>query len=353
MIMKGYTILQVQSSNVNDKQIVPPFVVNMKINGCDTSFEIDSGSTYTLVNENTFKSWPRQPTLSTNQGDLRTYTGEVVNVLGSCDVNVGYRGRALNLPVYIVKGTGPNLLGRGWFKPLQINWPEVFAIARPVTLSLKQVVDSHQELFNEKIGMLKNVKAKLYVETNAKPRFYKPRPLPYILRPKVEAELDKLLNQGIIEAVEHAEWAAPIVVTTNSDSSVRICGDYSVTINTLTKQDRYPLPKIEDLYAKIAGGDKFTKLDLSHAYHQIGLDDEFKKFLTINTHRGLYQYNRLPFGVNSASGIFQRAMDNLVKDIPYTMAYLDDILVTGRNDSEHLQNLDKVLRRLSESGLKL
>ena len=69
--------------------------------------------------------------------------------------------------------------------------------------------------------------------------------------------------------------------------------------------------------------------------------------------RGLFQYNRLPFGVSSSPAIFQRVIDNVLQKIPYVCAYLDDILVTGRTDEEHLPNLDKVLSRLAKAGMRL
>ena len=75
--------------------------------------------------------------------------------------------------------------------------------------------------------------------------------------------------------------------------------------------------------------------------------------MTINTSRGLFQYNRLPFGVSSTPPIFQRVIDNVLQKIPYVCAYLDDILVTGRTDEEHLHNLDKVLSRLATAGMRL
>ena len=95
------------------------------------------------------------------------------------------------------------------------------------------------------------------------------------------------------------------------DGSVRICGDYKCTVNQVSKLDNYQIPKTEDLLATLGGGNKVTKLDMSQAYQQLLLDEESKKYTTINTHKGLYQYNRLPFGVSSAPGIFQRTMENL------------------------------------------
>ena len=87
----------------------------------------------------------------------------------------------------------------------------------------------------------------------------------------------------------------------------------------------------------------FSKLDLQHAYLQLVLEDSSKQYIVINTHRGLFQYNRLPFGVSSAPGIFQRAMDDLLQGMGHIGGYMDDILVTGESEQEHLQNLDSVL----------
>ena len=138
----------------------------------------------------------------------------------------------------------------------------------------------------------------------------KARPVPYALKAKVEKELDRLLSEGIISPVEFTEWATPIVPVVKQDGSVRICGDYKCTVNQVSKLDNYPIPKTEDLLATLGGGNIFTKLDMSQAYQQLLLDEESKKFTTINTHKGLYQYNRLPFGVSSTPGIFQRTMEN-------------------------------------------
>ena len=128
--------------------------------------------------------------------------------------------------------------------------------------------------------------------------------------------------------------------------------EFVVTVNKASRLDTYPLPRIDDLYASLAGGQSFTKLDLKNAYLQIELEEESKKFVTMNTSRGLFQYNRLPFGVSSSPAIFQRVIDNVLKRIPYVCAYLDDILVTGRTDEEHLHNLDKVLSRLARAGMR-
>jgi len=85
------------------------------------------------------------------------------------------------------------------------------------------------------------------------------------------------------------------------------------------------------------------KLDLSAVYQQMLLDEESSKLVTVNTHLGLFRYCLLPFGVGAAPAIFQHAMDTLLQGIPNVICYIDDLLVTGHTDEEHLQNLEKVL----------
>ena len=107
------------------------------------------------------------------------------------------------------------------------------------------------------------------------------------------------------------------------------------------------------MFVHVAGGTALSKLDLSQAYQQVPLAEESCKYVVVNTHRGLFRYNRMPFGVSSAQGMFQRIMENLLKDIPGVLMYLDDILISGMSESEHLATLEEVLQRLAGAGLHL
>lgn len=155
----------------------------------------------------------------------------------------------------------------------------------------------------------------------------------------------------MIEPETFSDWAAPIVPVLKADKkSVRICGDFSATVNKASRLDNYPIPKVEDLFAKLRGV-VFTKLDMSQAYQQLSLDDESKQYVVVNTHKGLFRFNRLPFGVSSAPGIFQQAMESLLQDIPSVVVYIDDILITGATEAEHLKTLGRVLECLESAGL--
>ena len=116
--------------------------------------------------------------------------------------------------------------------------------------------------------------------------------------------------------------------------------------------DQYPLSKPQDLFATLSGGKQFSKIDLLQAYLQFELDEESRKLVIVNTHQGLYKYNRLPFGVASDPALFQKVMDTILQGIPGVICYLDDILVTAPSKPDHLQRLETVLKRLEKHGVR-
>ena len=192
------------------------------------------------------------------------------------------------------------------------------------TSAVQEVVDKHVTVF-----LLKGTEVRLHMDPHVQPQFFKARSIPFALKAKVEIELERLESLGIIIPVQHSNWAAPVVPVMKQDGTIRLCGDYRVTINKAVKVDAYPLPRVEDLFAALSGGKYFTKLNMSQAYLQLPLDEQSRELVTINTHRGLFQYTRLPFGVSAAPGVFQWCMENLFQGCKGVSIYLDDILVTG------------------------
>ncbi|KAK3700097.1 hypothetical protein QZH41_015051 [Actinostola sp. cb2023] len=154
-----------------------------------------------------------------------------------------------------------------------------------VNIELNDVVNSYPQLFEEGLGTLKGKKARIHVDPSTKPEFYRARPVPYTLREKIEQELERLQKEGTIEPVQYSEWATPIVPVVKSDGTIRLCGDYKLTVNKVSTLDAYPIPKIDDLYTKLAGGKTFTELDLSHAYEQMLLDDDSKQRMRLEFRR--------------------------------------------------------------------
>lgn len=140
---------------------------------------------------------------------------------------------------------------------------------------------------------------------------------------------------------------APIVPVIKANRTVRISEDFKVTINPWLDVEQYPLaPRPEELFASLRGGKKFTTLDFADAFLQMELDQESQSYLVANTHKGLFKYKRLPFGVCSASALFQRVMDTILQGLGGIVAYQDDILVTGSNTQEHIEHLEKEFTNL-------
>ena len=123
---------------------------------------------------------------------------------------------------------------------------------------------------------LQNFKADVKLRAETEPIFKKARPVPYALKTKVEENLDKAEREGILKKVTKSKWASPTVAP-KADGNIRVCGDYKVTVNQSVKEDPYQLPNPENLFATLAGGKVFSKLDLSNAYQQLELTESSKE----------------------------------------------------------------------------
>ena len=132
-----------------------------------------------------------------------------------------------------------------------------------------------------------------------------------------------------------------------------MCGDFKVSVNPVLLAEQYPLPRIEDIFANLAGASILANLTCAKLItRSMEVTEALRKFLTINTHKGLFQYNYLVFGISSCPAIWQRAIDKVLQGIPGIQCILDDMIVSGKTDEEHLGNLESVLKRLQDAGLK-
>ena len=282
-----------------------PFIVEITVNHSQLSMEVDTGAALSIISKATYERlWmpSEAPPLQETQARLKSYNGVDIAVEGEIYVNVKYQTQEALLPLIVVKGSGPSLLGRNWLEHLILDWSSLHLLNIADNPGLPTLLDKHSNLFKEELGKLVGTTAKIYLKKDAKPHYCRARQVPHSLRAKVESEIERLIMIGVLKPVQFSDWAAPVVPVLKHDGSVRLCGDYKLTINQEALMDTYPLPRIEDLFASLAGGTVFSKLDLVHAYLQIPLDEESKKLVTVNTHKGLFQYTRLPFGVPS---IFQ------------------------------------------------
>lgn len=204
------------------------------------------------------------------------------------------------------------------------------------------------EVFKPGLGKFTGAKVHLEVKQGTKPIFCKPRPVPLAWKPIVEQKFNEFCDAGMMEPVENAEWGTPIVPIIKPDGDLRICGDFKVTVNQFWVDFKYPLPRIEEIFASLQGGQLFTKLDLSNAYNQLELDDESQNLCTLSTQLGLFRVKRLPFGVKVAGAIFQKTIETLLRGTDNCMNFMNDIIVTGPDTQSHTRTLEIVIGNRSD-----
>lgn len=337
--------------------VTPAVFADVAINGHVLSMEVDSGSACTVISSETFRVLDLTTTkLRPSPLQLQSYTHERLDIMGTLEVDVTYKTREARLPLLVVKGTGTSLLGRDWFPALGIGLSGVKQLSEERTLRqqpVSVVVAEFPEVFKEGLGKSKGLPVRIEVAPAATPRFLKARQVPVALRPRVEAAIDILVEQGVYQPVRNSRWSTPVVPVVKKNGKIRLCGDYKCTVNPALQWETYPLPTTEQLFANLAGCKVFSRLDLDQAYQQLTVDDETADLLTVNTHRGLFRVTRLPFGVATAVAIFQRYMEELLAGLPMVHVYLDDIIVGGRTEEEHHRNLRAVLNRIQEDGVRL
>ena len=337
---------------VNRGQVSPPPIwCPITICGRSIDMELDTGAGVTLIDEHTYKQMRDRPKLTACPVRLRSYTGELIPVLGEFVTDVQYNGAShRELPVVVVKGSAPCLLGRNWLERMKICWSEVHALRAPPMERLKR---KYPTVFSSQLGRLKNVKVKLDIDSSVAPKFCKARSLPFAYKSRVEAQLDADIKSGVLVPIRDSRWAAPIVPVVRADGKIRVCANFKLTANRAVRLDRYPLPRVEEMLAKVGAKRVWSKIDLASAYQQIEIHEDSREVLTINTSRGLLQYSRLPYGISCAVGVFQREIERILSGIPDLVVYLDDVLIGSCTEEEHWRTLDDVFNRLNHAGLRV
>lgn len=165
-------------------------------------------------------------------------------------------------------------------------------------------------------------------------------------REQVEAQIKEYLEKGWIRPSE-SPYSAAVLFVQKKDGTLRMCVDYR-GLNNVTVKDRYPLPRIDDLIDRLHGAIVFSSLDLQSGYHQIRIADEDVHKTAFTTHKGLFEYRVMPFGLCNAPSAFQRQMNKMLGHLPFAVVYLDDILVFSKSREEHISHLRIVLGILRE-----
>ena len=311
-----------------------PWMTVVEIKKKKLDFKIDTGADVSVISRKTFDSLQPRPRLESTTASLRSPGGKL-DCVGYFETEVQTDKGKGKLKIFVLEGNTENLLSR--------EAAARFGFVQRVDEIFGDVPNSVQ---CKPVKILLNENAEPYVQTTS-------RRIPIPQLPKVEEELKRMEKAGVIERItEPTEWCAPIVPVAKPNGKVRICTDFK-RLNVAVKRERYILPTLEDIVHKLHGSTVFSKLDATAGYWQIPLDPDTAKLTTFITPFGRFFYRRLPFGISSASEIFQRTMEDILGDIEGVESFQDDVLLHSKTTAEHEELKKKVFERVKTAGLTL
>ncbi|XP_032064327.1 zinc finger protein 345-like [Thamnophis elegans] len=213
------------------------------------------------------------------------------------------------------------LLGLDWFEALGQSITGIHTTL--ATGDFNDLTREFSDVFSNTLGKYIGSPISFDLDPSVMPIHLKARRVHFALQAKVDAELARLIKQGILEPVEFAKWETPL----KSDGSIRICTDYKATINKALQAHPYPVPVVQHLLHSLGRGYIFAKLDLVQAYQQLTVDDATVDAQTIVTYHGAFQCRRLHFEVCIASRIFQSIMERTLHGLAMNLVSFEDVAV--------------------------
>ena len=348
-----------------------PPMTKLKINGVRVEFLIDTGASVNILTQKDYEflctnSKDQIPLRKTKAKVYAFGSSEPVDLNGKLEVLVHSKRRVAAVTFYVTRGT-TSILGCETSTNLRLITMNVNAVSKASKVATDTsccdwdsskrkenlLKGRHPNVFTG-IGKLKGHEQKIHINTNIPPVAQRNRRVPFHLRKQLDIWLDKYLHQDIIEPVsdESTDWVSGLVLAPKprNPNEIRVCGDYRQA-NTAIKREKHPIPTVDEMMESMSGAVKYSKIDLKAGYHQIPLEKSSRFITTFITHRRLFRYKRLPFGINSASEVFQHAIANAIRGIEGVRDIADDVIVWGSTQQEHDMRLEQLIARLDECGL--
>lgn len=346
--------------------------LNVKIFGVDFLGLLDSGATRTIIGADGYERFKRfhlklHPTGVRN---CRIADETQYPVIGSYNVPVCVEDRMSLVEVLVMPSLPQSLiLGADFWRKIGIipdlrhgNWQ--FTTSSDAALGsltdsshltpeqTRRLEDFLQDLFlklPKGLGCTNLVQH--VIKTEAEPikqRFY---PISPTLQKHVFAELDDMLEKGIVEP-STSPWSSPIVMVKKPDGTYRFCVDYR-KLNKVTKRDAYPLPFVSSTLDKLRDAKYLSSLDIKSAYWQVPMAPECREYTAFTVPGGgLFQFCRMPFGLHNSPATWQRLIDRVLSHLEqHVFVYLDDIVIVTQTFDKHLEVLKEVFDRLTAAGL--
>ena len=313
----------------------------VEVDGKETKFKLDTGAAVTAVDRSVVGNAPLQPA-------TRRLTGpgnKPIEVVGCFESELRYRERKIKETIFVIENQKTPLLSRSACEKLQL-------VKRLDAVDAKTVKAEFPDQWKG-LGSTKKP-ARIQLRDDAKPTsVYTARKVPQPLLKTVKEEIEKMKKEGVISPVtEPTDWCSPMVVVPKPKGGVRLCIDLT-SLNKAVKREAYPMASVDESLAKLSGSKVFSKLDARSGYWQIPLDEQSRLLTTFITPFGRFCMNRLPFGICSASEIFQRMMTETLEGLEGIVCHQDDVLIHAPDDAAHDQIVRAAMARIKDAGLTL
>ncbi|XP_062609444.1 uncharacterized protein K02A2.6-like [Saccostrea cucullata] len=347
---KVYAFRVHQNSVLNDSPVV-------NVGNVDLSMIIHSGASCNIMGMplwNYLKKNHINCVSSKVEKKLYAYgSQQPLKVAGIFTATVKYNQTVIpDVEFVVIEGEGQALLGRDTAVQLGVL-QIVSSVSEAVNLDNRTVFEKYPNGFKG-VGKLKSFQLEIPIDPDDEPVIQPMRRIPYSLRDKLDRKLDELLDLDIIERVDKpCAWVSPVVcVPKHSGDDIRLCVDMRQA-NTAVQRVRHPIPTIDEILHEMNGSTVLSKLDVTWAYHQIDLKPESREITTFVTHKGLFRYKRLMFGISCAPEMYQKVMQQVLQGCEGEHNIMDDIIVHASSQEKHDTCLENVVRVLYEKGLTL
>ena len=329
--------------------------LQVNVGGVNVPVIIDSGATVNIIDRDPWEQLKKAGIrCKSSRTSKRVYVyghTKPLTVAGSFTTKVEAGTNSVDAEFLVVEEKGKALLSKQTSIDLGIlHIQNVYHVNS--TDRKAQLKDQFPSCFDG-IGKLKDYQLHIPVDESVEPVIQGLRRVPYNLREKLEKKIDELESLDIIEKVQGtSRWCSPIVVVPKSDGDVRVCVDMR-RANEAVLKEPFPIPTTEEILQDLNKSTVFSKLDIKMAFHQIELDEASREITTFMTHRGMYRYKRLLFGVSCAPEMYNKVLSQVLGGLDGVCSIFDDIVVHGQNVEQHNERLEALLKQLQEKGLTL
>ena len=330
---------------------------SVNVNGQDVPMKIDTGAKCNVMSLQLFKAIRSNEKINRETSiSLIAYGGTTMQTLGTTTINGVLSNQThVSLVFHIIDKQVSTILGLEDalnLKLLSLHSAiyEVSDGDTPDSFS-SQILSQYKDRFDDELGQLPAI-YKMRIDESVAPVIKPARRIPIAMEQKVKDELDRMTRLGVIKPEpEPTEWVSYMVAAKKKSGEIRICIDPK-DLNHALLRPHHPMKTVEDVASRMAGATVFSTLDAKASFWQMKLDQASSKRTTFATPFGRYRFLRMPFGISTASEVYQRTMEHLFAGYPCAII-VDDLLIWGSTVEEHDRNLHKVLERCREVNLKL